>query len=58
MTTAPPVASDIPSEGLEVLEPRDRLLRDSRTAEHGLSWREAARRLVQYGPNVLQRPMA
>ncbi len=40
---------------LEVLEPRGRLLRDLRTTEHGLSSREAARRLVQYGPNVLER---
>jgi calcium-translocating P-type ATPase len=42
-------------EQLEVLEPRARLLRDLRTTEHGLSSREAARRLVQYGPNVLER---
>jgi calcium-translocating P-type ATPase len=55
MTTASPAASDISGEGLEVLEPRDRLLRDLRTTERGLSSREAARRLVQYGPNVLQR---
>ena len=40
---------------LEVLEPRGRLLRDLHTTEHGLSSREAARRLVQYGPNVLER---
>jgi len=40
---------------LEVLEPRGRLLRDLQTTEHGLSGREAARRLVQYGPNVLER---
>jgi len=38
-----------------VLEPRNRLLRDLRTSEQGLSSREAARRLVQYGPNVLTR---
>ena len=55
MTTALPAASDISRDGLEVLEPRDQLLRDLRTTEHGLSSREAARRLVQYGPNVLQR---
>lgn len=47
--------SDISVDRLEVLEPQDRLLRDLRTTEHGLSSREAARRLVQYGPNVLQR---
>ena len=40
---------------LEVLEPRSRLLRDLRTSEHGLSSREAERRLAQYGPNVLTR---
>jgi magnesium-transporting ATPase (P-type) len=37
-----------------VLEPRDRLLRDLRTTEHGLSSREAARRLLQHGPNMLR----
>jgi calcium-translocating P-type ATPase len=42
-------------EGLEVLEPQDRLLRDLRTTAHGLSSREAARRLVQHGPNALRR---
>jgi magnesium-transporting ATPase (P-type) len=55
MTTASPATSDISLDGLDVLEPRDRLLRDLRTTEHGLSSREAARRLVRYGPNVLQR---
>jgi calcium-translocating P-type ATPase len=51
-------APDNPADSfdhLEVLEPRGRLLRDLRTTEHGLSSREAARRLVQYGPNVLER---
>ena len=48
-------ASEISVDGLEVLEPRGRLLRDLRTTEQGLSSREAGRRLVQYGPNVLQR---
>ena len=38
-----------------MLEPRERLLRDLRTSEHGLSSREAARRLLQYGPNMLRR---
>ena len=37
---------------LEVEEPNGRLLRDLRTSEHGLSSREAERRLAQYGPNV------
>ena len=40
---------------LEVEEPRSRLLRDLRTSEHGLSSREAERRLAQFGPNVLTR---
>ncbi|HUA40901.1 MAG TPA: cation-transporting P-type ATPase [Streptosporangiaceae bacterium] len=40
---------------LEVEEPSSRLLRDLRTSEHGLSSREADRRLAQYGPNVLTR---
>ena len=48
-------AFEISVDGLEVLEPRGRLLRDLRTTEQGLSSREAGRRLVQYGPNVLQR---
>jgi len=51
----PDGVSAISLEGLEVLEPQDRLLRDLQTTRHGLSSREAARRLVQYGPNVLQR---
>ena len=36
-------------------EPIDRLLRDLRTSETGLGSREAGRRLLQYGPNQLQR---
>jgi len=47
--------ADISFDGVEVLEPRDRLLRDLRTTAHGLSSREAARRLVQFGPNALRR---
>lgn len=42
-------------DGLVVLEPRDQLLRDLRTTPVGLSSREAAHRLVQYGPNELRR---
>jgi len=42
-------------DDLQVLEPQSRLLRDLRTSEQGLSSREAERRLVQYGPNVLTR---
>lgn len=40
---------------LEIEEPRSRLLGDLRTSEHGLSSREAERRLAQFGPNVLTR---
>jgi calcium-translocating P-type ATPase len=43
------------ADDLQVLEPRNRLLRDLRTSEQGLSSREAERRLAQYGPNVLTR---
>jgi hypothetical protein len=37
------------------LEPLATLLRDLRTSPDGLSGREAARRLVAYGPNELSR---
>jgi calcium-translocating P-type ATPase len=47
--------SHISFDGVEVLEPQARLLRDLRTTVHGLSSREAARRLAQYGPNALRR---
>ena len=40
---------------VDVLEPVSRLLRDLRTSPRGLSSREAARRLVAYGPNELRR---
>lgn len=43
-------------DGVEVLERRERLLRDLRTTEHGLTSREAARRLVQYGPQHAAAP--
>lgn len=36
-------------------EPIERLLRDLRTSGRGLGSREAGRRLLQYGPNELQR---
>src|SRR5205807_8826462 len=36
-------------------EPIDRLLRDLRTSRAGLSEREAQRRLIQYGPNTIER---
>jgi calcium-translocating P-type ATPase len=42
-------------DDLEVLEPQERLLRDLRTGPHGLSSKEASRRLVQYGANALRR---
>lgn len=40
---------------LDPEEAADRLLRDLRSAPEGLSTREAARRLLQYGPNTLRR---
>jgi magnesium-transporting ATPase (P-type) len=42
-------------EGINPTEPVIRLLRDLRTSHSGLSSREAARRLVVYGPNQLRR---
>jgi calcium-translocating P-type ATPase len=46
---APAAATPDPTEAVE------RLLRDLKTSGAGLSSREAQRRLVQYGPNELQR---
>jgi calcium-translocating P-type ATPase len=40
---------------LDPEEAADRLLRDLRSSPEGLSTREAARRLLQYGPNTLRR---
>jgi calcium-translocating P-type ATPase len=40
---------------LDPEEAADRLLRDLRSKPEGLSTREAQRRLLQYGPNTLQR---
>ena len=40
---------------VDATEPVDRLLRDLRASRLGLSSREVARRLIVYGPNVLQR---
>jgi calcium-translocating P-type ATPase len=40
---------------IDATEPLERLLRDLRTSRSGLSGREAARRLVAYGPNALHR---
>jgi calcium-translocating P-type ATPase len=42
-------------EGVNPTEPVARLLRDLRTSSSGLSTREAARRLVVFGPNQLHR---
>ncbi|OXM50395.1 cation-translocating P-type ATPase [Amycolatopsis alba] len=44
-----------PVEARDPREPLTRLLRDLRTKPEGLSGREAARRLVVYGPNELSR---
>ncbi len=49
-TALPPGA-----ESVDATEPVSRLLRDLRTSPSGLSGREAARRLVAYGPNQLRR---
>ena len=40
---------------IDATEPVDRLLRDLRSSRSGLSSREAARRLIAYGPNELRR---
>jgi calcium-translocating P-type ATPase len=54
---AQPVTDPAPESDLAVdpLESIDRLLRDLRTRRSGLSDREAARRLVVFGPNELVR---
>jgi calcium-translocating P-type ATPase len=52
------VAQAAPAAGLgnvDATEPVGRLLRDLRTTRSGLSGREAARRLLAYGPNELHR---
>ncbi len=51
----PAEITPITFDDLEVLEPQERLLRDLRTDPHGLSSKEASRRLVQYGANALRR---
>ena len=48
-------AGTAPSRGIDPEEPLSRLLRDLRTSQEGLSGREAARRLIAYGPNELSR---
>ncbi|HEX9031811.1 MAG TPA: cation-transporting P-type ATPase [Streptosporangiaceae bacterium] len=44
-----------PEPGVDAEEPLGRLLRDLRSSPAGLSGREAARRLIHYGPNELHR---
>jgi calcium-translocating P-type ATPase len=44
-----------PAASVDATEPVGRLLRDLRTSRSGLSGREAARRLIAYGPNQLRR---
>ena len=44
-----------PARSVDPEEPLSRLLRDLRTTPNGLSDREAARRLIAYGPNELTR---
>jgi calcium-translocating P-type ATPase len=44
-----------PATAIDATEPVERLLRDLRTSPTGLTTREAARRLVVHGPNVLRR---
>ncbi|MBS4729288.1 cation-transporting P-type ATPase [Mycobacterium sp. SM1] len=51
-------AAESAGGAVTVLDPEeaaDRLLRDLRTGREGLTSAEAARRLLQYGPNALQR---
>ncbi len=51
----PPPEGAEPRPPLDARERIDLLLRDLRTSRTGLSSREAARRLLQYGPNELRR---
>jgi calcium-translocating P-type ATPase len=53
-------SNSVGDQGTSVIPPdpeeaADRLLRDLRSTPEGLSTREAERRLLQYGPNTLQR---
>ena len=54
-TKIAPVAGTAPGEAGDPREPVELLLRDLHARRHGLSSREAARRLVAYGPNELTR---
>jgi calcium-translocating P-type ATPase len=47
--------ADSPAGAIDATEPVERLLRDLRSSRAGLSGREAARRLIVYGPNQLRR---
>ena len=55
MRGSAPEGADGPAGTIDVTEPVERLLRDLRSSRAGLSGREAARRLVVYGPNQLHR---
>ena len=52
---AAPVEPAAGAASVDATEPVGRLLRDLRTSRSGLPGREAARRLVAYGPNELRR---
>ena len=55
MRGSAPEGADGAAGTIDVTEPVERLLRDLRSSRAGLSGREAARRLVVYGPNQLHR---
>ncbi len=55
VTGAAPVPEPPAPLPVDATEPVERLLRDLRASREGLSRLEAARRLVAYGPNELQR---
>jgi len=50
-----PAEPAVGNGSVDATEPVGRLLRDLRTSRSGLSGREAARRLIAYGPNELRR---
>jgi len=54
-STTSPVEPAEQDASVDATEPIGRLLRDLRTSRSGLSGREAARRLIAYGPNQLRR---
>ena len=54
MTMASPASASVPPP-IDPREARDLLLRDLHSSSHGLSQREAERRLLQYGRNELVR---